>query len=68
MKSFILSSLSYKPKISGQGLVHMVSRIFQFDLSLVSYQYLEFYNSNLGDSSSIEKLTPNSTTFMRTIL
>jgi hypothetical protein len=68
MKAFIPISLSFMPKISVQGLVHMVSRIFQSDLSLVSYQYLEFYNSNVGDSSSIEKLTSNSTTFMRTII
>jgi hypothetical protein len=53
MKTFIPISLSYKPKILVQGPVYMVCKIFQFNLFLVFYQYLEFYNFYLGDSSFI---------------
>jgi hypothetical protein len=53
MKPFILISYSYKSRILVQGLLYMVSRIFQFDLSMVFYQYLDLHSSNLGYSSSI---------------
>jgi hypothetical protein len=53
MQTSIPIYLNYKPKISVQDLVCMMSRIFQFNMSTVFYQYLEFYSSNLGHSSSI---------------
>jgi hypothetical protein len=56
---------SCKPKFSVSGLVHIMSKFLQSDLSSGFYLYLRFYNSDLGNSSPIENLTSNSITFKK---
>jgi len=45
--------------------MYIVSKNSQPDLSSSFYLYLEFYNSDLGESNPIRRITPKYTTFMK---